>query len=55
MGQVKFLATGGSAGVAAGQLSLQGIREALTSLMGRRAEDPNLYYLDGLDVRGSGR
>ncbi|MDN3905582.1 GDSL-type esterase/lipase family protein [Arthrobacter sp. YD2] len=51
-GQVKFLATGDPAGVAAGQLTLRVIREALASLVDRRAEDPNLYYLDGLELYG---
>ncbi|MCC3273280.1 GDSL-type esterase/lipase family protein [Arthrobacter zhangbolii] len=52
-GQVKFLATGDPAGVAAGQLTLRVIREALASLVERRAEDPNLYYLDGLELYGA--
>ncbi|MCC3295908.1 GDSL-type esterase/lipase family protein [Arthrobacter sp. zg-Y411] len=52
-GQVKFLATGDPAGVAAGQLTLWVIREALASLVERRAEDPNLYYLDGLELYGA--
>ena len=51
-GQVKFIATGDPAGVAAGQLTLRAIREALASLVERRAEDPNLYYLDGLALYG---
>lgn len=52
-GQVKFEATGDPAGVAAGQLTLRVIREALASLVERRAEDPNLYYLDGLELYGA--
>ena len=52
-GQVKFVATGDPAGVAAGQLTLRVIREALASLVERRAEDPNLFYLDGLSLYGA--
>lgn len=52
-GQVKFLATGDPAGVAAGQLTLWVIREALASLVERRAGDPNLYYLDGQELYGA--
>ena len=52
-GQVKFIATGDPAGVAAGQLTLRVIREALASLVERRAEDPNLFYLDGLNLYGA--
>ncbi|MCC9178352.1 GDSL-type esterase/lipase family protein [Arthrobacter sp. zg-Y750] len=53
-GQVKFIATGAAEGVAAGQLTLRVIREALESLVERRAEDPNLFYLDGLSLYGAG-
>ena len=52
-GQVKFIATGDPAGVAAGQLTLRVIREALASLVERRAGDPNLFYLDGLNLYGA--
>ncbi|WAP51462.1 GDSL-type esterase/lipase family protein [Arthrobacter sp. ATA002] len=51
--QLKFIATGSPDGVAAGQLTLRVIREALESLVERRAEDPNLYYLDGLSLYGA--
>ncbi|MBP3043692.1 lipase [Arthrobacter jiangjiafuii] len=51
--QVKFIATGSPDGVAAGQLTLRVIREALASLVSRRAEDPNLHYLDGLSLYGA--
>ena len=40
-------------GVAAGQLASQVIHEALASLVERRAEDPNLFYLDGLSQHGA--
>ena len=52
-GQVKFVATGDPAGAAAGQLTLRVIREALESLVERRSEDPNLFYLDGLSLYGA--
>ena len=39
--------------MAAGQLTLRVIREALASLVERRAEDPNLFYLDGLSLYGA--
>ncbi|WP_146362824.1 GDSL-type esterase/lipase family protein [Arthrobacter yangruifuii] len=52
-GQVRFVATGSPEGMAAGQLTLRVIREALESLVARRAEDPNLYYLDGLSLYGA--
>ena len=51
--QVRFVATGSPEGVAAGQLTLRVIREALESLVERRAEDPNLFYLDGLSLYGA--
>ncbi|MFJ7748962.1 GDSL-type esterase/lipase family protein [Arthrobacter sp. NPDC097144] len=51
--QVKFIATGSPAGVAAGQLTLRVIREALASLVERRSEDANLYYLDGTELFGA--
>ena len=51
--QVRFIATGSQEGVAAGQLTLRVIREALESLVERRSEDPNLYYLDGLSLYGA--
>ncbi|MCQ1956990.1 GDSL-type esterase/lipase family protein [Arthrobacter sp. zg-Y826] len=51
--QVRFVATGSPEGVAAGQLTLRVIREALASLVERRAEDTNLYFLDGLSLYGA--
>ncbi|WP_284024940.1 GDSL-type esterase/lipase family protein [Arthrobacter sp. zg-Y1219] len=51
--QIRFTASGNPAGVAAGQLTLRVIREALASLAERRADDPNLYFLDGLSLYGA--
>ncbi|MCC3266922.1 GDSL-type esterase/lipase family protein [Arthrobacter gengyunqii] len=53
-GQVKFIATGSPEGVAAGQLTLRVIRDALASLAERRSEDANLHYLDGTSLYGAG-
>ncbi len=50
--QIKFMATGSPDGVAAGQLTLRVIREALATLVGRRSEDANLHYLDGTALYG---
>ena len=51
--QVKFIATGSPDGVAAGQLTLRVIREALSSLAERRSGDANLHYLDGTSLYGA--
>lgn len=52
-GEVRFIATGNPAEVAGGRLSLAVIREQLAELVtGRMAEDPNLHYLDGLELYG---
>ena len=51
--QVKFIATGSPEGVAAGQLTLRVIRDALQSLVERRSEDASLYYLDGTALYGA--
>lgn len=48
--QVRFVATGDPAGVAAGQLTLRLTREALSSLVERRGEDAILHFLDGLSL-----
>ena len=48
--QVKFMATGSPDGVAAGQLTLRVVREALASLTDRRSGDANLHYLDGTSL-----
>lgn len=52
-GQVRFRATGDPAERAAGKLTLVVIREQLARILAERAaEDPNLHYLDGLDLYG---
>ncbi len=51
--QVRFIATGDPADVAAGALTLEVIRRELASLVERRSADPHLHYLDGLDLFGS--
>ncbi|MFI1996345.1 GDSL-type esterase/lipase family protein [Actinoplanes sp. NPDC020271] len=50
--QVRFVATGRPGDRELGRLSLQVIREALASLAERRADDPNLHYLDGTVLYG---
>jgi len=51
-GQVKFLATGEAGDEAQGRLTLSVIRRELRSLAERRADDPNLSYLDGTALYG---
>ncbi|MEV0786392.1 GDSL-type esterase/lipase family protein [Streptomyces sp. NPDC050423] len=52
-GRLRFRAAGDPAERAAGKLTLNIIREALSSLVEQRsAEDPNLYYLDGRSLYG---
>lgn len=52
-GELRFLASGDPAGVAAGQLTLTVIREQLATIVGQRAaHDRNLGYLDGLRLYG---
>jgi len=52
-GTVLFRATGDPAEVAAGKLTLTVIRQTLAEIANERAaHDPNLYYLDGLDLYG---
>jgi hypothetical protein len=51
--QVRFIATGDPAEVAQGKLTLEVIRRELRSLVGRRADDPNLSYLEGTDLYGA--
>jgi hypothetical protein len=53
-GQVRFFATGDPAERAAGKLTLTVIRDELARIVKQRAaEDPHLYYLDGLDLYGA--
>ncbi|MFC1418995.1 GDSL-type esterase/lipase family protein [Streptacidiphilus cavernicola] len=52
-GQLRFRATGNPAERAAGKLTLSVIREELARIVRERAaHDPNLGYLDGLDLYG---
>ena len=51
-GQVTFVATGNSEEQKQGKLTLRVIREALSSLVERRASDANLHYLDGTTLYG---
>ncbi|OEV01840.1 lipase [Streptomyces qinglanensis] len=52
-GRLRFLAMGDPAERAAGKLTLRGIREELSRVVrSRAADDPNLYYLDGLELYG---
>lgn len=52
-GQVRFRATGDPADRAAGKLTLEVVRGELAGIVRqRRAEDPNLHYLDGRDLYG---
>lgn len=50
--QVRFIATGDLAEVARGGLTLKVIRRELASLVERRSADPNLHYMDGLELYG---
>lgn len=50
--QVQFVATGTRGDTAQGRLTLQVIRDALRDVFDSRADDPNLHYLDGLDLFG---
>jgi hypothetical protein len=51
-GQVRFTATGRAGDHEQGRLTLRVIREALSSLAERRADDPNLHHLDGTSLYG---
>lgn len=52
-GEMKFISTGDPAEVAAGKLTLQVIRRELARIVGERAAaDPNIHYLDGLELYG---
>ncbi|GAA4964935.1 hypothetical protein GCM10023238_35720 [Streptomyces heliomycini] len=52
-GTLKFKATGDPAETAAGRLTLTIVRDVLADIVRQRsAEDPNLHYLDGLDLYG---
>jgi len=52
-GKVRFIATGDPAEVTAGKLTLTTIRGELARIVKERsATDPNLHYLDGLELYG---
>ncbi|PPF77356.1 lipase [Subtercola sp. Z020] len=51
-GQVRFVATGTPGDETQGRLTLSVIRRELASLVERRAADPNLHYLDGIELFG---
>ncbi|WP_431984079.1 GDSL-type esterase/lipase family protein [Streptomyces qinglanensis] len=52
-GRLRFVAMGDPAERAAGKLTLRSIREELSRVVrSRAAGDPNLYYLDGLELYG---
>lgn len=52
-GRVAFKATGDPSEVPAGRLTLQTIREEVKSVVESRAkQDPNLHFLDGLELYG---
>lgn len=52
-GRIGFVATGQSAEVAAGKLTLRVIREQLQAIVAQRQEtDPNIHYLDGEALYG---
>ncbi|MFF9809037.1 GDSL-type esterase/lipase family protein [Streptomyces coeruleorubidus] len=52
-GRLRFSAMGDPAEVAAGKLTLAVIREELSRIVRQRAaDDPNIHYLDGLDLYG---
>nr|WSX54383.1 GDSL-type esterase/lipase family protein [Streptomyces sp. NBC_00974] len=52
-GRLRFVATGDPAQTAAGKLTLTVIRDELARIVRERAAtDPNLHYLDGLDLYG---
>lgn len=50
--QVRFVATGTPGDTAQGRLTLRVIREALRDVVQRRADDPNLHFLEGTDLYG---
>ncbi|HYG95451.1 MAG TPA: GDSL-type esterase/lipase family protein [Nocardioides sp.] len=52
-GRLRFQAMGDPAEVSFGKLTLRVIRDELARIVGQRAaDDPNLHYLDGLDLYG---
>jgi lysophospholipase L1-like esterase len=54
-GKLRYKATGDPAETASGKLTLTIIRDALKQLVAQRAgSDPNIHYLDGLELYGEG-
>ncbi|MFE2332390.1 GDSL-type esterase/lipase family protein [Streptomyces coelicoflavus] len=51
-GRVRFVATGDPAERASGKLTLNVIRDELSRIVTERADDENLYYLDGRALYG---
>lgn len=51
-GAMRFIATGAEGDTAGGRLTLRVIRQALEEIVAARADDPNLHYLDGLELYG---
>ncbi|MCR3720111.1 MULTISPECIES: GDSL-type esterase/lipase family protein [Prauserella salsuginis group] len=52
-GRIRFAATGDPSDVKAGRLTLTVVRDALRRIVEQRAaHDPNLFYVDGLDLYG---
>lgn len=52
-GQVRFLATGDPQDVPAGRLTLESIRTALEIVVAHRTDDPQLQFVDGLEMLGA--
>lgn len=50
---MRFTATGTPGDTALGRLTLEVIRELLADIAAARADDPNLYHLNGLDLYGT--
>ncbi|HET7802145.1 MAG TPA: GDSL-type esterase/lipase family protein [Humibacillus xanthopallidus] len=51
-GVMRFVATGTEGDTAGGRLTLRVVRQALEAIIAARADDPNLHYLDGLELFG---
>ncbi|WP_166975188.1 GDSL-type esterase/lipase family protein [Brevibacterium atlanticum] len=52
-GAMRFIATGTKGDTELGRLTLQVVREALAEVVDARSDDPNLHFLDGLDLFGA--
>ncbi len=53
-GSLRFVAVGDPADTQNGKLALEPIRALLTQVIADRANDPNLHFLNGLDLYGPG-